>query len=70
MSSYVVPRYNASAGHYPDSTELETGEVVSNTGDGRLFLKTDSGIVVEFQSSSVIERERERSGLVFSLLWG
>jgi hypothetical protein len=70
VPSYIVPRFNAEPGYYPNSSEIESGEIVTNTGDGRIFLKTDSGIIVEFQPASTIERGIERGGLIFSLLWG
>jgi hypothetical protein len=49
MSIPVVPRSSTESGYEPDATELEDGEVVSNLGDGRLFLKKANGEVVVFE---------------------
>jgi hypothetical protein len=44
----VILRKNSELGYSPDESELEVGELVANTGDGVLYLKTESGIIKSY----------------------
>jgi len=59
MANKIILKRSAQEGKVPTTSQLALGEIVINTFDGKLYIKSDSGVpaIVEFATVGNVDRE-------------
>lgn len=62
MANTVLHKHSATTGIVPAAGSLTARELALNTADGRLFTKTDAGVIIEFARKESVSAQNNISG--------
>lgn len=68
MANTIQLKRSSTASAVPAPSSLVAGELAINTADGKLFLKKDSGVVVDITGSS--SATTAAKAIAFTMIWG